>query len=135
MKRPDLLLLIAIWEFLTAAFALIGIAAIAVFAFAAVNTYVYDIYSRNAAFFGLGVAIFILGVYVVVALLGGIGLLAGREWGRITSIVQAAISLLMFPFGTAVGILMLIYLTRADVRAYFSAAPPVSQNQAPGQPG
>jgi hypothetical protein len=126
MKRPDLLLLVAIWEFLTAAFALIGIAAIAILAFPAINTYVYDIYSRNAAFFGLSIAIFILGVYVVVAILGGTGLLAGKEWGRITSIIQAAISLLMFPFGTAIGILMLIYLTRADVRAYFGAAPPAS---------
>jgi len=127
MKRPDLLLLIAIWEFLTAVFAVIGIAAIAVLAFAAVNTYVYDIYSRNAAFFGLGIAIFILGVYVAVALVGGIGLLTGREWGRITSIIHGAISLLMFPFGTAIGILMLIYLTRADVRAYFGAVAPTTQ--------
>ena len=36
MKKPDLLILIAIWEFISAFVVLIGIAAISVFAFPAV---------------------------------------------------------------------------------------------------
>ncbi len=32
MKRPDLLMLIAIWEFLTAVFALIGLSALVILA-------------------------------------------------------------------------------------------------------
>ena len=74
-----------------------------------------------------GIAIIVMGIvalvmvaYFVMALMGGIGLLRGREWGRILSIVHAALSLFWVPVGTVIGILILIYLTKAETQEYFT---------------
>lgn len=42
----------------------------------------------------------------------------GRSWGRVSSIVLAVLSLLMFPFGTVLGVFMLIGAFDRDVVAY-----------------
>jgi hypothetical protein len=52
-------------------------------------------------------------------LAGGIGILKAKSWGRIVSIVVAVLSLFWIPIGTVLGVLVLIYLTRSEVRAYF----------------
>jgi hypothetical protein len=44
------------------------------------------------------------------ALAAGIGLLERAQWGRIMAIVAAFVSLLKFPFGTALGIWTLVML-------------------------
>ena len=116
MKRPDLLLLIAIWEFIGAFGVAVGIAAIAVFAIPSVS-------GELGAIFGLSIAIFVLLCYLLLALAGGIGLLKGYEWGRIISIVHSVLSLFWIPFGTVIGVLALIYLFRSDVREYFNQMP------------
>jgi hypothetical protein len=117
MKKPDLLLLIVIWEFLTAFVALIGISAIAAFAFPeAINPFIGP--SMLGAIFGLSIAILVLLCYAGLALASGIGILQRKEWGRVLSIVHAALSLLCFPFGTIIGILSTIYLTRPEVTNY-----------------
>jgi hypothetical protein len=120
MKRPDLLILIAIWEFITAFFALIGISAIAVFAFPDALAPMWGP-AVTGAVFGLSVAILVLLCYIGIALAGGIGLLRGQEWGRILSIAHSALSLFWFPVGTVIGILSIIYLTRSEVAEYFKA--------------
>ena len=112
MKRPDLLVLIAIWEFLVSAGCLIGIAAISVFAFPTV----WDI----GGVFGLTIAVVALAGVLGVGVAGGVGLLLGKEWGRILSIVHSALSLFNIPIGTVIGVLAIIYLVRPDVREYFS---------------
>ena len=117
MKRPDLLILIAIWEFLSAFVAFIGVGAIAIFAFPAMAWGLG--YYPVGPIFGLSVAILVLLCFVGLAVAGGIGLLNGKEWGRILSIAHAALSLLWIPVGTVIGILSIIYLTRPDVAAYF----------------
>jgi hypothetical protein len=139
MKKPDLLILIAIWEFITAFIVFIGIAAIAVFAIPAVlgnwnNRMPYDGYYNGmmgrtgnmpmvGAVFGLSVAILILLCYLVVAVIGGIGLLMGKEWGRITAIVHSGLSLCSFPIGTVIGVMSIIYLTKQEVKEYFVPPP------------
>ncbi len=107
MKRNDVLILIAVWEFLTAAVALIGVVAIAVFA-------VPDL--------SLGVVTVILLAYSGLAVAAGVGLLRGKQWGRIAAIVHAALSLLNMPFGTIIGALALVYLLRSKTRQYFETA-------------
>jgi hypothetical protein len=52
--------------------------------------------------------------------MGGIGLLKGREWGRILSIIHAALNLLWVPVGTVIGVLILIYLTKTETQEYFT---------------
>ena len=146
MKKPELLLLIAIWEFIAAFISLIGIAAVVLFGFLAVvessSSFgtMPDRTGRIGAIFGLSIALLVLLIYIGVSVTGGIGLLMGREWGRIVSIVQAALGLFSIPFGTIIGILVIIYLTRSSVREYFTkkdvlipplASPPSSPTNPP----
>lgn len=112
MRRPDLLILIAIWMFITAGIALIGIAAVSLFALPDINN---DI----GAAFGLSLALIVLVIYLGISIAGGIGLLAGKNWGRILAIIHAILALFAVPFGTVIGALTLVYLFREDVRAYF----------------
>ena len=130
MKRPDLIVLIAVWEFLNAFGILFGIGAVGSAYFAATpwmwggwmwDGMMWDFPGMGGfAFFVLGFVLLLMVAYFVLALMGGIGLLRGREWGRVLSIVQAALSLLWFPVGTVIGILILVYLIKPDVREYFS---------------
>lgn len=48
------------------------------------------------------------------------GLFAGRGWARLIAIILAILGLLNFPIGTIISIIILIYLFRADVKAYFN---------------
>ena len=68
----------------------------------------------------LGIAALVMVAYFILALMGGIGLLRGREWGRILSIVHAALSLFWVPVGTVIGVLILIYLTKTEIQEYFT---------------
>ena len=134
MKKPDLLILIAIWEFITAFMAFIGIAVIAII------TFVVDYTVRNGwgyynGMWGSGVmpracfiivisvVIFILLCYMAFAIVSGIGLLRGKEWGRITAIVHSGLSLCSFPIGTVIGVMSIIYLTKQEVKEYFVPPP------------
>ena len=124
MKRPDLLLLVAIWQFLNAFLCLIGIAAIAIFAFpGALGHYgAVNVGSDIGAIFGLSIAILFLLCCIGLSVAGGIGLLLGKAWGRIISIINAVLSLLSIPIGTVIGVLVLIYLTKSDIREYFEGS-------------
>jgi hypothetical protein len=115
MKRPDLVILIAVWQFLNALLLAIGIAAIGIFALPAVGA---DI----GATFGLSIGIFFLVLFIGLSLAGGIGLLMGKGWGRIITIINAALSLLNIPIGTIIGVLVLIYLNKSEVREYFESS-------------
>ena len=117
MKRPDLLILVAIWQFLTAVVALFGLVALAVFAYPEV----FRLWGEPfiSGLFGLSIGTLVLLMLCGLAVASGVGLLLGKEWGRITSIVHSAISILWIPIGTVIGILALIYLTSPRVRDYF----------------
>jgi hypothetical protein len=121
MKRPDLIVLVAIWEFISAFLAFIGLVAVGVFALAAVVAEA----DRAAAIFGLSIATILLLAFIAMSIVGGIGLLSGKEWGRIIGIIQAVFSLFSIPVGTVIGVLILVYLTRSDVREYFNPQPKV----------
>ena len=131
MKRPDLLVLIAVWMFLSAFGILIGIAAVSSVFFFAYPWMWWDGMMGGwnmwgapnisvIAIFGLSIAVLVMVAYFILALMGGIGLLRGREWGRILSIIHAALTLFSVPFGTAIGVLILIYLTKNEVKEYFT---------------
>ncbi len=128
MKRPDLLVLIAVWEFVSAFGVLIGIAVISTaFFLVSPGMWWWGHWWWNEPRFG-GVAILVLSiillvmvVYVVLALVGGIGLLKGKGWGQVLSIVHAAFTLFWVPIGTIIGILAIIYLTKPEVSEYFKA--------------
>lgn len=118
MKRPDLLILIAIWQFITAFIAIIGVCLIAVFVFPDAVGPLWG-QALTGVIFGLSISILVLLAFIGIAVAGGIGLLKGQEWGRVLSIVHAALSLFTFPIGTIIGVLAIVYLTKADVTEYF----------------
>lgn len=119
-KRPDLLLLVTIWAFLSAFLYLIGIAAIAIFAFPEALGFGYGP-ANVGTIFGLSIGIFVLLCCSGLSLAGGIGILKAKSWGRIISIVVAVLSLFSIPVGTVIGVLVLIYLAKAEVREYFES--------------
>ena len=119
MKKPDLLILVAIWEFISAFFVLIGMAAMVVFAYPAVIN--LERMAKLGAMFGLTVGMLVLVIVLVISIAGGIGLLAGKEWGRVISLIRAGFSLLSIPVGTIIGILVILYLMKPEVRDYFQS--------------
>ena len=121
MKRPDLLVLVVIWLFLSAFIYLIGMAAIAVFALPEALGFRHGPGSTGATF-GLSIGMLILLGSLVVCVLGGIGVLQGRAWGRTLTIIAAVLSLFSFPIGTVLGVLVIVYMMRAEVKAYFEGA-------------
>ena len=120
MKKPDNLTVIVVWESITAFGAFIGICAIAFIAFPdAVNDMLGS--AMPGAVFGLSISVLVLICYIGVAIAGGVGLLKGKEWGRVLSIAHAALSLISFPIGTVIGIIIIMYLTKSEVKDYFQA--------------
>ena len=125
MKKPDMLVPVAIWEFLTALGILIPMSAMFTVLFVNITDWGMWAGSTNIPSLGVLVKVIIGFVqllfltYFVLALMGGIWLLQGREMGRILSIVHAALSLLFVPVGTVIGALVLVYLTKPEVRDYF----------------
>jgi len=118
MKKPDLLILVVVWEFLSAFIALIGLVAVAVIAFpdSAISMYGSAI---PAAFFALSIGVLILITYIIIAITAAAGIIQNREWGRIMGIVHGALSVFAPPVGTVVGILIIVYLLRPDIEEFF----------------
>ncbi|MDD4859058.1 MAG: hypothetical protein PHR56_02510 [Dehalococcoidales bacterium] len=136
MKRPDLIVLIAVWEFLTVAAGLIAIVAMGGMLlyggfggwgmmggwWGYSSTMPNWMGSMMAAVMWM-IALLLL-AYLVLAVLGGIWILQGKEAGRIISLVHAAISLLWIPVGTVIGALIIVYLTRQNMIDYFQPPKP-----------
>ncbi|MEE8471009.1 MAG: hypothetical protein V3S51_06745 [Dehalococcoidia bacterium] len=119
MKRTDIMVLIVIWEFFSASLAFIVIASLSALGFpAAIDL---SDTARVAALFGLSVATAVFLAYFGISMAAGIGMLSGKEWGRTSAIVHATLSMASVPFGTVLGILTLIYLTRPKIKEYFGA--------------
>jgi len=121
MKRPDLLLLVAIWAFLSAFLYLIGIAGIAIYALPEALGFGYGL-ANVGTIIGLSSGIFVLLCCTGLSLAGGIRILKAKSWGRIISAVVAVLSLFWIPVGTVIGVLVLIYLARSEVREYFESS-------------
>ena len=117
MKRNDIIILIVAWELLGWLFSLVVIAAIAIFAIPPAIDLSGG--ARAGALFGASAGMLLFLSYFTLSTAAVIGLLLGREWGRISAVVHAALNLVIIPFGTAIGFLTLIYLTRPRVRERF----------------
>jgi len=73
-------------------------------------------YPNGSMFALLGMLFIIVGI---LSLIFALAFLSGRNWGRILMMIGAVLELLDFPIGTILGIVILWYLTRPRVKAYF----------------
>ncbi len=64
----------------------------------------------------LGSIVIIVGLF---ALITGLALFTGKNWARILAMIGGALDLIDIPFGTIIGIAILWYFTRPNVKAYF----------------
>lgn len=62
----------------------------------------------------------------IAGIIGGVGVLKRKEWGRIVTLVVSFINLLRVPFGTALGIYSIYILLHGDVVKVFSAGTPAA---------
>jgi hypothetical protein len=115
MKGPGSFILLVIWQFIAASCWLIGIIAAAVFAFPFSPGYEGTSAEVGDVFGMILGSVFLLSC-LGISLASGIGLLHRKSWGRIVSIISSALSILLVPIGTVVGILALIYLLKPQVR-------------------
>lgn len=124
-QRPDGVTLTAIWFIIGSVFFLLGIAAMLIFAYPAViaNTAGTDQYFALA---GLSFGLAILVLFAAANLATAIGLLRLRGWSRIMSFALAGLGLFAFPFGTAIGALIIWYMLTDEAKAAFGALPPPS---------
>jgi hypothetical protein len=116
-EKPELIILIAIWNFLSAFGTFIGIgAAIFIFLPAIFATWLTPV-AVLVSLVAFGALLLL--AYIGLCVAAGIGLVYGKEWGRILAIIQAVFSLFSFPVGTTIGILIIIYLSGEKVKNYF----------------
>lgn len=118
-KRPDLFILLVIWQFVAGFLWLVGIIAAVIFAYPFSPGY-EGTTVETGDIVGMIVGTLFLLACLSIAIASGIGLLKGKRWARIVTIVNAALSLLLVPIGTFAGILVLAYLMKSEVREYFS---------------
>jgi hypothetical protein len=118
--RPDGVTLTAAWFIIGAVFWLLAVLAMLVFAFPAVLRESTTGLDRYLAVAGVSFGLFVVSVFAAANLSAAIGLLRVRPWGRVLSIVLAAMGLLAFPIGTVVGALIIWYMLSDEAKESFS---------------
>ncbi len=61
-----------------------------------------------------------LAIFSIPEIIGGIGLLKRKEWGRIMVLVVSFFNLISFPLGTALGVYSFIILLKEDTARLFA---------------
>jgi hypothetical protein len=124
--RPDGVVLVAVWFIINAVMALLGIAALAIFALPAVvrDTSGSDQYFAVA---GLSFGLLLIVVFGALDIAAAVGLLRLDEWARWLAIALAAMGLLLFPIGTVVGAFIIWYLLNDEAKQAFGVSLPQPQ--------
>ena len=118
-RRADYVTLIAIYQFVSGALWLIGALAIVVFAALPVVLAVDEPVGLGVTLAVLCFGMIVLGAFGIARLVVGFGLLKLSPWARWAAVVLAILGLGGFPTGTAIGVLILIYLLGDEGRAAF----------------
>ena len=77
---------------------------------------------------GSSIALFLL-VLSVPGIIGGIGLLQHRQWGRILILVVGFLNLLNVPIGTVLGVYTIWVLLKEDTGPLFNGGPAQGHSQ------
>jgi len=139
--RPDGVVLVSIWFFIQAGLALLGLAAIVIFAFPAVITGTATGSDRYFAVAGVSFAALVVAFFAALPLVTAIGLLGLHGWARWVALVLGALGLIAFPIGTAAGVLIIWYMLSDEAKRAFgvpgSQAPTAEHGSPPaaGEPG
>jgi hypothetical protein len=120
-KRSEYVTLIAVHRFLVAGLGLIGAIAIAVFGMLPVILTVQEPMPLTVSLAALAFGALLCVALAIASLVVGVGLLRLRSWARWAEIVLAVLGLASFPIGTAIGILVLLYLLSDAGRGMFEA--------------
>ena len=107
VKTPTGVVLLAVYDFLAAA---------ATLAFALL----FVVFGGKEGNEGLRIAGGIVGLFGVLRLAAGWGMLVRAGWARLLHIVLSVPSLLNFPFGTGIAVASFVYLTRPAVKLWFA---------------
>jgi hypothetical protein len=70
----------------------------------------------DSVLMGTGIIIFVLALLYIIT---GWGLWTLKSWARIVALILAVISLLSFPIGTIIGIVVLWYLFKPEIKKAF----------------
>lgn len=116
-KRPDMVMIIALYQFVAAAFLLLAVLGLGIGLVAVV-------FSVPGAEMAIPATILVFALFVVLVLLGvnvaaGWGLLAMKEWARWLTIVLSVFALPNFPIGTATGVIRIWYLLTPEAEQAF----------------
>jgi len=122
--RPDGVTLTAAWFIIGAVFWLLAVLAMLVFAFPAVMRESTTGLDRYLAVAGVSFGLFVVAVFAAANVAGAIGLLRLRPWGRILTIVLAAMGLFAFPIGTVIGALIIWYMFGDEAKEAFEPTSP-----------
>jgi hypothetical protein len=118
--RPEGIILIAIYHFLVGLPGLLAGFVIATIPVIAVIRNVSDPASLTIALIGLSLTVLLTGGAGLLMIITGIGLLRMRNWARWLAITFACLSLLLYPLGTIIGGLILVYLLTERVSKQFT---------------
>jgi len=117
LKRPGTITLLAVLQFIGAAFSLlIGLGMIATAATG----------DPSVPFAAIVGAVF--AIAAVLEIVCGVGLLKLKSYGRTIQLVFAWIGLIGFPIGTLISILILVYLMKPGIKLLFSGRPATSMS-------
>jgi len=122
MKKPDGVIVIAIYYLVLALVFLIGSCAVLLTLVTAVTS-TYDRVGAMWAAFGIGIGLLFCLILLVGSVMAGWGLLTLKNWGRWSAIILGAMQLLGFPIFTVIGGFIIYYLLREDVAAAFNGEP------------
>ena len=122
MKKPDGVIVIAIYYLLFALVFLIASCAV-LFALVTALASIYEPVGAIWAAFGIGIGLLFCLIFLAGSVMAGWGLLKMKHWGRWAAIVLGGLQLLGFPVFTVIGGFIIYYLLRDDVVAAFDAGP------------
>ncbi len=75
---------------------------------------------------GIGAMVcLIMTIASIPGLLAGVGVLRLAQWGRILTLIMAALNILNFPIGTAIGIYAFVILLKPEAAALFDGRPTI----------
>ena len=130
MKRPDGVTAIAVWFFVDALLMLIFACILLAIPFSGVIDEINDPIGEFWVVFTVTCGVIFILLSGVLSVIAGWGLLIMKEWARWLAIILGVFSLFAFPIGTVIGVLIIWYLLKEDVREAFKmeAGEPLPDN-------